>query len=326
MEALALIPHSLIPQLAAAADAALLSVLQKGAIAYGQTRPTGEVGFVAAAVLAGLPAIACAWAPILRPAGYQLWINGVFCHQTPQATFTDSKGVTKPCELADLLVVVDDLTIGKARRRWATLIQAKMADASGGKTINKTNDLRQLDLFLHWPEFTLSPGYCPRTRDFSTCQHNGNLLDCGRYGLIDKQPAPDWHQQAPAKKMPSGGHRLGSFLAHMVESGQVGFGREATGTGDDWSRTVEELLQVTYANVFNYVTGFGPNNPQPRRRAAVAYMASGGPQDFSWYINPMFEQGGPPSGGRPDYPAAEDPEGVGISLLHIGIARDRREE
>lgn len=317
-----LIPSSLIPQMATSADAALRIVLTNGATAFGQAPPRGEVGFVAAVVLEGVPAITRAWSPILRPYGYRVKVSGVFCHQSPEATFTDLSGVRAPCELADLLLVVDDLTAGATGRRWAALVQAKMAQTGGGKAITGTKDLRQLDLLTRWPPFTLSSSYQLGSRDFSTCSHGGAPGDCGRYGLIGRQPNPVWHQQAPAQTMPMGGYELGSFLAHMVESGQIGFGREATGTGDDWSRTVEELMQVTYTNLFSYVTGFGPNNPQLRGRTAMAFMT---PELWPWpyyYLDHLTGEIKLPSGGRPDDPDEGVPGGGGISILRIGIARD----
>lgn len=321
-----MIPSPLIPVLAGAADAALAPVLLNGAAAFGQNPPTGEVGFVAAVVLGGVPAIANAWRPILRPAGYQLRISGVFCHQSPQATFTDNNGVRKSCELADLLVVVDDLTGSGSGRRWATLVQAKMASPGGGKTLTQTMDLRQLDLFTRWPAFTLPLGYQPYLRDFSTCRHAGMPFDCGRYGLIDTRFNPEWRQQVPARSMPAGGHRFGSFLAQMVGQGQTGFGREATGNADDWSRTVDELMTVTYAALFTYVAGFGSGNPQSRGHMACAYMAPNLPWN-PWQPTERYTAGGnpPPSGGRPDPTDREDRDPLGISVLRLGITQDRDE-
>lgn len=313
-----MIPPQLTSQLALAADSALLPILQQGAPF--QNKPRHEVGFVAAAVLGGVPAIANAWRPILQPVGYQLKISGVFCHQAPEATFTDLNGVTRSCELADLLLVVEDLTSATQNRRWATLIQAKMAAAKGGKTITEKRDLRQLDLFTRWPAFKLPSGYCSKPRDFSTCSYSGTTLDCGSYGLINKQPNPKWHQQAPAKTMPPGGHQLGSFLAHMLTTGLSGFGREATGTGDDWSRTVEDLMNVTFTKAFNYATGFGQKS-QSRGKMAMAFMEFDG-----WHredhMNYIYIGDFPPSGWPPEYPEEGDPEGNGISILRVGIMRD----
>jgi hypothetical protein len=314
-----MIPSTLIPQLANDADAALLPILRNGASHFGQSRPTDEVGFIAAAVLGGVPAIARTWKPTLQKAGFQLHIHGVFCHKSPQATFKDNLGVNKSCELADLLVVVDDLTPGGAGQRWAVLIQAKIAKQPSKKTISSEGDLRQLDLLTRWPLFSLPANYQPGDRDFSTCKHAGQPLDCGRYGLITPQPTTSWHQQTPANRMPASGVQLGAFLAHMLESGQTGFGREASGNRDDWSRTVEELLTVTYKKLFNYVTGFGPGNSKKRGHLALAYAA------VPWgpWRGPRFfpHAPPPPSGGEPDWPEEDEDEGGGISFLRIGISR-----
>jgi len=147
---------------------------------------------------------------------------------TPKVDFIDAAGSSQRCELADLLVVVDDLTGATPGPRWAVLVQAKMAAADGGQILTRPGDLVQLELLSTWRKFTLPPTFSLSSRDFSTCGHAGSALDCGWYGLIDPQPAPAWRQQPPAASMPAGGMELGSFLAHMVESGQTGYGPEAT--------------------------------------------------------------------------------------------------
>lgn len=311
-----MIPPYLIPKLGAAADTAVNGSLRMGARHVGQTQPTGEVGFVAAVVLGAVPAIAAAWRPILRPAGYSVSLTGVFCHQTPRVSFRDAVGTLRHCELADLLVVVDDLSSGTPGRRWAALIQAKMARKGGGQSLASQGDLTQLDLLSRWPQFTLPPGFAPGARDFSTCVHRGGPLDCGRYGLIDGQPAPAWHLQAPAKSMPAGGDQLGTFLARMIENGQVGYGREATGFSDDWSRTVDELTKVTAGLAFAYAAGL-KGRQQRRGNTSVAFVIEGAdPRDTRgiWFNEP------PPSDGRPERP--EDlPPSEGINLLRIGVGR-----
>lgn len=110
-----------------------------------------------------------------------------------------------------------------------------------------------------------------------------------------------------------GGDQLGSFLAHMVETGQVGYGHEATGLGDDWSRTVDELMTQTYSQFFNYAAGF--SGPRQRGHSAFA-MAISGPYDPS--IFNFNSDGPPPSGGRPDE-LSDDERPNGISLLRIAI-------
>jgi hypothetical protein len=169
-------------------------VLRTGATHAGQSTPTGETGFAAAIVIGGVPALANAWNPILNPAGYSVQIVGVFCHQSPIVDFIDAAGSPRHCELADLLVVVDDLTVAAPGPRWAVLVQAKMAAAGGGQTLTRPGDLVQLELLSTWPKFTLPPTFSLSSCDFSTCGHAGSALDCGRYGLIDPQPAPAWRQ------------------------------------------------------------------------------------------------------------------------------------
>jgi hypothetical protein len=306
-----MIPSTLTPSLEKAANAEINKILRTGATSVRQKKPTGEVGFVAAFVLGAVPGIASAWRPLLKPHGLSLKMSGVFCHQTPRASFTDSSGAARTCELADLLLVVDDLTTGTTTTRWAVLIQAKMAAASGGCSLTTGGDLTQLDLLSKWPGFTLPTTFAAGKRDFWTCTHAGSTIECGRYGLIDGQPNPTWHQQAPAAVMPAGGDELGTFIARMVEC-RSGYGREATGLSDDWSRTVDELMRVTAGLAFTYSAGL--KGSHPRGNSSLALVASAGDPLYSM----LWASAPPPSGGRPETPLDEPPS-EGINLVHIGI-------
>ncbi|MGZ3273549.1 MAG: hypothetical protein ACXU82_08885 [Caulobacteraceae bacterium] len=118
---------------------------------------------------------------------------------------------------------------------------------------------------------------------------------------------------SPAKSMPAGGLELDGFLAHMVETGQTSCGREATGVADDWSLTVDELLNLTGAASFTYGRGF--KGPQPRGVTAIAAFGPYQPPGSGlWVASP------PPSGGRPER-AEDEPPAEGISVLHIGVVR-----
>ena len=72
-----MIPPPLTAALAIGADAAIAQALTKGATHLGQTTPTGEVGFVAAFVLAAVPAIAAAWRPVLQTHGLAVVEQGL---------------------------------------------------------------------------------------------------------------------------------------------------------------------------------------------------------------------------------------------------------
>lgn len=309
-----MIPASLTQSLAYWANIAIVDSLTNGA--FGQNKPTGEVGFVAAIVLGAVSSISTTWRRVLQPHGFSIRLTGVFCHQTPRASFTDSTGNMVACELADLLVVVDDLTSGHLSTRRAVLIQAKMAQRGGGKTLASMRDLIQLDLLSNWPPFTLPSSFAPGARDFNTCKFAGSPVDCGRYGLIEPQPSPKWKQHAPAQSMPHIGEDLGTYLAHMVESGPVGYGREASGTGDDWSGTVNELLNVTGSLVFAHVAGF--QGKRPRKNVQVAFATSSSIDLARFFTDTQLPTGGKPE--RPDY--EEEAGGQGISLIHIGVERD----
>ncbi|WP_339110008.1 hypothetical protein [Thioclava sp. GXIMD4216] len=131
-----MVPNYLIASLSTAADTAIKNALMAGALM--QRKPSNEVGFVAAVVRRGVSDIARAWSPLLLPHGLSVGVHGVFCHKSPEATFTDINGKTVKCELADLLVVVEDYLGGRPGRRWAALIQAKMAALGGGKTLTNS--------------------------------------------------------------------------------------------------------------------------------------------------------------------------------------------
>ena len=239
-----------------------------------------------------------------------------FVTRPPQASFTNKKGKQVACELADLLVVVDDRTTGRRGARRAVLIQAKMTQAGSGKTLSTAGDLTQLELMEKWPMFSLQGGFSPGLRDFRTCTFAGMPVDCGRYGLIDPQPSPKWTQHVPARSMHPGGNCLGAFLARMVESGSRGYGREASGTADDWSRTVSELLTVTGSLAFSYAAGFYGKRPRGSVELAFTKPLC---LDSLWFVPPAtLPTGGKPE--RPDY--REEGEAQGISLIHIGVERE----
>src|SRR5258706_7467198 len=107
--------------LESAASPAITSALMHGGA--GVAAPTNEPAAVAALTWVGTPAIAAAWSPILRPLGLALAMQGVFCHGSPQASFSDSSGAPRSCVLADLVIVVDDSSSGTIHDRRALVVQ-----------------------------------------------------------------------------------------------------------------------------------------------------------------------------------------------------------
>lgn len=310
-----MVPSKLAPLLEKTANCAINLSLMRA------PRSAGEVDFVKAVVVDGVRFIGPAWAGILRQAGYAVELTGVFCHQSPRVKFRAPASKPKCCELADLLVVVDDLDPnGEILKRMAVLVQAKMATHSIVTRLITSGDLKQLDLYSNWHPFDL-PKYFSRQlgRNFATCRHPGTTADCGRYGLITKQPVRRWHQRPPAKTMPVGGDELGTFLARMAAS-QTGYGREATGCGDDWSRTVKDLLEVT-ANK-HVGPKSSPRHWGPRGQSVVARFESGSFADhgLSFYV-----QHGPFPPGGESGPFDDDGPSDGISYLHVEISQGEGE-
>ena len=306
-----MIPSKIVPILASTANSAINRALKCGAPALGLHVPTKETEFVAAVLLGALPDIARGWQPELNAQGLSAEFVGVFCHGSPMATFNGHSTNSRTCELADLLVVFEETTGGVVGQRRAVLIQAKMASPGGGKTLTGHGELTQLGLYSGWPRFELGAGFSSGWRDFSTCTYCGNNNHCGRYGLIDKK-SHLWHQQSPDRTMPSGGDELGTFLARMI-SNQHAYGREATGTKDDWSRTVDDLMRITFKRAFA-VPGSGSRLQHKRGTSIPMFAVS---KEFDGFYIPDDDTGGV----RPTNDGIYPPDEGGISLLYVAISR-----
>jgi hypothetical protein len=123
----------------------------------------------------------------------------VFCHQSPQVSFVDSTGAPQQCELADLLLVVDEVAGGAIRDRRAVFVQAKMF--SWGGTISVPAAVKdQLELYESWPSFQFVYGpYKAVPRNFAAAGQPGRSADSGRYGGINLPPtAPLWEHIVPS--------------------------------------------------------------------------------------------------------------------------------
>jgi len=283
--------------------------------------PKGEVDCVAEILVNGIPAIANAWAPTLASVGCSLTLHSVFCHGSPMVDHPPGN-TSNRCELADLLVVMDFVTIS-GTVRTANLIQAKM-DKSGHVAISSGTPMRQLKLYQGWPTFEFtSKAYDSRTRDYRTgIASPSNTEDAGRYGAIVLTVGSEvWRQIDPTSPTPfttSKGMTFGDFLAGLADA-QIHYGAEAGHcvgpppmTFDDWSFTVGELLDITYRRTHRALVRAGGSGTRgvtlpltvPILRARLgnaAYSVS--------VIGPGGE--GPPigEGGRPQSPA-------GISVIH----------
>jgi len=205
--------------------------------------PRGEVSAVSSIVLDGFDGIANSWNPELIRDGYKIDLTAVFTHCRPWVTSSVGR-----CELADLLIVVDDRTSGQhISDRRAVLVQAKRL-SNKKPAIKGKRDEVQFDLMFGWPSFTFEdPAYDKKARNFKSRHAPGDPSLSGEYGWIDLNSTPrHWVQYLTmnARTFTADQH-LGQYIAHMV-SGTDSYGREAKPGGlDDWSYTVDELLQIT---------------------------------------------------------------------------------
>jgi hypothetical protein len=177
------------------ADREVDFILSRGANFMIKT-PKAEVGYVAAIALDGVFRIGAAWQQLLAHERYKLNLTSVFCHATPQITYSKAHGVSR-CELADLLVVVDLPRVTPLR--IASLIQVKMANRAQRVAFAGQSSQKQLYLYQNWPRF-----YFVETANFGTdiFDIQKKVPDAGTFGIIDRHlknsigRPPVWAQHA----------------------------------------------------------------------------------------------------------------------------------
>lgn len=266
-----MLPPSVFNKMAVDADMAISHGLA-GRAKFSVKSPRTEPGLVASFVLFALPEMARKWRALLAPHNLAIELSGVFTHKSPEVRFDGLVKTGAVCELADLLVVVDDRRV-KLRR--AALIQAKMASSRGTVCITRPGDRIQLDLFQNWHAFSFEePIYALRSLDLNA---NGVVPGSGYYGVIDRHwnnsSFPSWKQMSPSSVPGTVGQNpsLGRFIVSMIQGGS---GRDATPspTSDDWVKVVDALMTVTYHKPFRETPSLGPI-PYPRGNSVMAFLS-----------------------------------------------------
>ncbi|TBB21342.1 hypothetical protein ELH51_05900 [Rhizobium ruizarguesonis] len=277
----------------------------------GVRAPRTEPGLVAAVTTYAIPRIARDWRRILKPLRTQFEVSAVFTHQAPKVRFASGIKARATCELADLLIVVDDARTG---RRQAALIQAKMAGQRGTVQISRQQDKLQLELFQKWPRFDFEePIYNLAGVDFHS---GGSAAECGRYGVIDRHliSPPIWSQMPPST-VPGktlGAPMLADFIVGLV-SNRVG--REATPSlASDWSKTVEALMTVTYGRFSHQRQSLGPL-AFPRGNTTQAFLLQGSVIQTSISTDGLLPVDAEP---EPVFIDEEPPNGA-LSVIRIGL-------
>jgi hypothetical protein len=177
-----------------------------------------------------------------------LSLSGIFCHQTPKASFNRS-GAEEAPELADLLVIRRHEDADGHAKQVAVLIQAKMS--LRGEIKLPARD-PQLHLYTTWPEFTLQGQKAPSIR-FALGRDSAQAIYSG---IRKRPPDPDdnhaWAGFCPWAMMPPQrrgwvGDSLSSYLLKLLnfEAGRE-FYQKGT-SGCHWSEVVHYLLETTFS-------------------------------------------------------------------------------
>jgi hypothetical protein len=302
--------------------ATLADLVVKDALAHGglQTRrPTGEVSAVETLTRDGFSEIAKAWDPLVSTLGYRVDLHAVFVHSRPQVHWTRSDGTIGRCELADLLLVIDHKGAGSQQDRRAVLIQSKLL--KGGQIKLRGKEWVQFELLSQWPAFTfVTPGYAPNVRDLldeSVCDNSQNTGEYGGIDLKSKPPLCIQEMVGPGQAT-SARISFGELLVGMVRGADL-TGRQAhSGGTDDWSATVDELLQVTAALPITVVSGV----PRGHSHALGMFVAQA-----NYGIMPSLSAAGtrrePPP---PEFEIEEGDRGGPISTVRLTFASDEHFE
>ena len=171
--------------------------------------------------------------------------GGCFIHQSPKVTFTGKNGKLSSCELGDLLVICHAIVDGDDRYN-AALVQWKIIN-SGVEKISG-NALKQLDLYEHWPRFTLSSCGCqfdiyPKT-----------VTPGAQYGLIQPVVSPLLFCTIPAITLRSAdAPSFARFIINMMkwQTGRPYVPDEVHCQNDAWSRLILHLLITSLLKRFN---------------------------------------------------------------------------
>lgn len=172
-------------------------------------------------------------------------IGGCFIHQSPTVTFAGKYANPSTCELGDLLVICHDILDGDDRYN-AALIQWKIIK-SGVELVAGTA-LRQLDLYEHWPLFTLSNNGCqfdifPKT-----------VTPGAQFGLIRPGKLTSLFCSIPSMSLKTANSTsFARFIINMMnwQTGRPFVIDEAQGQKDTWSDLILHLLAVTLTKRFN---------------------------------------------------------------------------
>lgn len=170
--------------------------------------------------------------------------GGCFIHQSPKATFVGKDSTISTCEVGDLLAICHEVVDGDDRYN-AALIQWKLLKAGIEKITGSA--LKQLDLYEHWPVFTLNT--CPGQFDILP----KTVSPGAQYGLILNSSSLSLACRIPSEVLRmEDSTSLARFIINFMkwQTGRPVELDAAQGNADEWSRLVEHLIKNSLGKRF----------------------------------------------------------------------------
>ena len=183
-----------------------------------------------------------------RGSKWGLKFGGCFIHQSPRISYKDDSGVSRSCELGDLLVVCHDI---REDRYNAALLQLKM-DAGAGVVIKP--EFKQLYVYTNWPVITWNKNgssYCivPKTAS------QGAL-----YGVVHPQKDKNGkvvgarvNVASAASTIPVNGQSFEDYLYDVIDfrAGRTFVNDPQWMVCDGWSRLIVDLCKYMKTAWYN---------------------------------------------------------------------------
>ena len=170
--------------------------------------------------------------------------GGCFIHQSPIASFTGKNGSPARCEIGDLLVITRT-TIDGDDRFNAALIQWKVA-TSFPCVLASPGELNQLDLYEHWPVFSLS------SKGGTFDIYPKTVTPGAQYGLIRPGAQTVINCMIPSSCLDlMDSVSFARFIINMMKwhTGRP-FDIDSANSSDAWSCFINKLISASLSKVF----------------------------------------------------------------------------
>ena len=192
-------------------------------------------------------ALAIEMPPLLNSCGAfpDVRFGGCYIHQSPKVTFAGKYEDPSTCELGDLLAICHEVVDGDDRYN-AALIQWKRLKL--GFEIISGKELKQLDLYEHWPKFEMN--WCGCEFDI----YPKTVTPGAQYGLIQEEKPVSLFCTIPMMELAvSDSTPFARFLINLMkwQTGRPFVLTDYPDANDEWSRIINHLIWHTLTKHFN---------------------------------------------------------------------------